>query len=991
MGPRGQGVGRPLDAPRVCVFGEIRLRHGECEVPITGKPARVLAALISSRAGLSLAQLLDTVWPTAPPKSARAALHVHLGTLRKLLAGVPNGPCIERFSAGYRIQLNGWDVDVDLFHRLADEAHELLEADPASACRLASQALMIGSGSPFTIDGEPLFVSVTSQLDVARRDLEESLIEALIASGQLGRAETLVHEMIETEPFRERRWSQLMRIQMLEDRAADALRTFQRARRRFVEDLGIDPGPELQALERAVLTRSVASTTSESEPTDDFDDIPSTPGPIIGRILTLKQIETSMSTGLPVVLLGAPGVGKTRLAIEVARTSVGKDRRSKWIDLRNAQFGDHRLEHRLVDWARRNPNGLVVVDNAENELEELNEVLPILRRLTPDVDVLITSRVPVTIDAAVVIVGPLSLPGSDRPDDIERAESVLLLRSMLAMFAPDVDMPVEAAAALCRRSGGLPLVIKLTAELTRAVPPSVMARRDRVDRHSEIDSAVHAVLDQLGSERAAFLSLSVVAGPQNSRSIAALTGDEKNVDGLIRRLVEYGLLQCDVRRTDAPYSILEPLRDTALGMLTVGARHAALDRLADYCIHLAEGSKLPTATTRDGDPLRLALARELTWHRQSLAHLTAIGDDQRALELVAALELALYGLGWWRTNTELQDAALAIPGPASPLRARVHVARGRPGLLHQFAEDHLDAAVAMADQVGDVATAAKATLDLGILRWWQGRLPEALDLLEEARRMADRCNDCFVATESQRFAGVALVCAGEEDRGFALQLGVLRRVERSRGMALLVPHIRMYLGHCRRHVGDDAAAIADLQHARREYEQIGNRASLIHVCSGLAELYADHEDHDQALRLAGRALEVSAVGQISAYDPWVLCTIARVHASQGDAVGARAAGEAAANAVSTSWIGEVHRVAVELAGVCLAIGDSEAAARLIGVADGNSDRRELPFRPPAEEARFADTRAATQHALGADFARLYQLGKTSTVSESLARLATPLP
>ena len=411
VGRAGRGVARPVDAPRVCVFGELRLSFDECEVPITGKPARVFAALISSRSGLSLTQLLDTVWPAAPPKSARAVLHVHLGTLRKLLAGTPSGPSIERFGSGYRLQLNGWDVDVDLFERLADEAHQLLEADPDSVCLLLGEALTIGSGPPFTIDGEPLFVSVASQLDVTRRDLEESLIEALIASGQLARAETLAHEMIEAEPYRERRWAQLMRIQALEDRAADVLRTFQRARHRLVEDLGIEPGADLQALERAVLTRSDASaTTSGSESVDDFDDVPPTPGPIIGRLQTLKQIETSMSTGLPVVLLGAPGVGKTRLALEVARTSVGRDRESRWIDLRNARFDDHRLEHRLVDWARQNPNGLVVVDNAENEIEELSAALRVMRRLAPDVGVLITSRVPVSVDAAVVIVSPLRCP-----------------------------------------------------------------------------------------------------------------------------------------------------------------------------------------------------------------------------------------------------------------------------------------------------------------------------------------------------------------------------------------------------------------------------------------------------------------------------------------------------------------------------------------------------------------------------------------------------
>ena len=974
-------ISERLRAPRLSAFGQLRLCDGVHETPVVGKPARVLAGLLWRRDGLALDQLIDVVWPDAAPKSARAALHIHLGTVRKLLMNAPPGAAISRSGAIYRLELDGWAVDIDLVEVLTDTAHRMLPTDPMGASEMFQRALSIWTGPPLVVDAQPVSHAITSRYEIARLDLEEARVDALIAAGRSTDAERFSIEMTEAEPYRERRWTQLMRSRAEQGRIADALATFSTARRRLIDDLGVEPGSELQALERSILTRELSSI----EVPEALDNPPPLLGSLVGRGRLLERVEAALAGGAPVVMLGSPGVGKTRLAAEIARRAAENRQQVGWVDLRNARFEDPGMRRRVLTWARTWPSGLVVLDNAEQAIELVQEIVDTVRRSAPGVNIVMTSRVPVDTDCAVMILNPLALPATDDPDEIEEAASVRLLRSMLGLLAPNTAVPPALAAELCRQTGGLPLAIRLTADLARTVPLAEVAHRVSAHLASEMEASVAAMLDHLtDQDRTAFSDLSVVAGALDTRLIGALTGREPGE--AIDALTHYGLLHYDSTTAEAPYSIPEPLRDAAAARLSGAARRIPLDRLADHCIALAEESARPAATTSDGNQLRGDLVRQLRWHRQAMAHLTDIRDDQRALELAGRLELTLYGLGWWTVNTELQDAALAIPGSPSRARARVHSARGRPGLLHQFDDDHILAAIAISNQVGDMSGCAKATYQLGVHRWWQGEWSEAIDLHDRAHHLAEQCNNRFVTVESLRYKGVALVSAGEFERGFDVQLQVLRQAEHGHGGEMLIPHIRMYLGHSRRHVGDDDAATTDLEQACAEFERIGNRASLIHVCAGLAELHADHGRHDQALGHAARALELSASGGITTYDPWVFSTIARVHAANGDLDRARAAADAAAVALATNWEGEIHRVAAELASVSVQLGEIGVAARLIGVADARDDRRELPFQSPAERARIDAARSAARTGLGDDFDRLHRLGATSTVSEALAPL-----
>ena len=115
-------------------------------------------------------------------------------------------------------------------------------------------------------------------------------------------------------------------------------------------------------------------------------------------------------------------------------------------------------------------------------------------------------------------------------------------------------------------------------------------------------------------------------------------------------------------------------------------------------------------------------------------------------------------------------------------------------------------------------------------------------------------------------------------------------------------------------------------------------------------MYTDLGRYDQALEAAARSLDVSAGGPIDVYDPWTLCTTARVHVAVGDEDLARSAAARAVDALTRTFDGETHRVAVELVSVAHGLGERRAALRLAGLADATPDRRELPFRSPGNNA-----------------------------------------
>lgn len=966
------------------------LDDGHDEVAVTGFAARALVALVEHRRGWTLEQLIDLLWPAGPPRTARSAVHVHLGTLRKTLDSVSPGLAVRSEAGVYRLDIDGWVVDTDRATDAAEFAADALDrADADAALAAASSALESWRGPALTVAGEPVLAASTERLRLVRLALEEIHVDALLASGDHVAAEGRAIDLVEAESLREHRWAQLMRARAAQGRTADALATYQEARAVLVSTLGLEPGEELVALERNVLTgRPVLVETPPAAEAPDGDEgldpIPVPLTEIIGRDDEVRQVEDLLARGVAVQLVGAPGAGKTRIAVSVAERAGAP---SAWIDLRNAS---HRRIAEIGDdlerWARRRPAGLLVLDNAERAVDDISALMARFRRSAPDLRVLVTSRVP--LDAPVSVpVEPLALPVGDDSEQIDASPAVQLLRTLLATLSPAEAPEPADLAALCRRMGGLPLGIRVAAELTRRVPLDDIRLASSPRLRSELSDAVDAALERLEpADEKTFSAMCVVAGQVDADLVGALAGRDIG-DDVIGRLVDHGLATYDAPQTHAPYSVPEPLREIGEGRLDDERRSEVNERLVEECLARAERT---TRRDLDGQFLRAVMARELPWYRQALAHLVAVGDDARALRLAGELELSLQSVGWWDALRELLDDALAIPGRPSADRARALAVRGRPGQLHQLDVDRNLAALAMAEDLGDEPELARACIHLGMASWWRGDHDEAIAFHERGREHASRAGSPFLIGEATRWLGLALVTAGRPREGFALQVDLLRMVERSSspGVRAVVPHLRMYLGHSRRHVGELEAALLDLETTRSEFRALGNETSILHVAAGLADVLVDLGRPAEALDVVGDALSIATATRRPNWDSWLLCSAMRARLAQGEETLARAAARGAVRAAERGWDGDQQRIGLELAHLAVERDAHETAARILGAVDALDWPLTAPVRTLAELDRHQQATEAAADALGERFTSAHEDGAASTLAEAAARLLT---
>jgi DNA-binding SARP family transcriptional activator len=225
--------------------------EGPVEVP-GGKPRALLARLLLDAGRVvPAAALVEALWGEVPPPSAPKVLQAHVSALRKVL-----GPeAIETRPPGYA--LRGATSDLVRFEELTERARE--ESDPAARAQLLGEALALWRGDPLAeFRREPFAEEAAARLAELRL---EALAQRIDADLQLGRHEALVGELsglVASAPLRERLREQLMLALYRSGRQADALHVYREGRATLVDELGIEPGPELQRLEQAILRHDAA-------------------------------------------------------------------------------------------------------------------------------------------------------------------------------------------------------------------------------------------------------------------------------------------------------------------------------------------------------------------------------------------------------------------------------------------------------------------------------------------------------------------------------------------------------------------------------------------------------------------------------------------------------------------------------------------------------------------------------------------------------------
>ena len=251
------------------VLGDPCLRIGGRELPFpAGRPGRLLASLLIARGRVVTDdRLIDEVWGEDLPVDARAALHTTVGRARRALG--PEGARIGRTAVGYRLDLAGVDLDADRFAAALARAHALEDIGRLAAY---DEALALWRGSPWAGLAADVARGEALRLEEAYLAAREERAEVLLALGRPREAADELRQLVTEHPLRDRPTMLLMRALHHLGASADALAAYAAHRKALADELGLDPSPELDDVQRDILARTPPPPSPGTTPSRDRSD-----------------------------------------------------------------------------------------------------------------------------------------------------------------------------------------------------------------------------------------------------------------------------------------------------------------------------------------------------------------------------------------------------------------------------------------------------------------------------------------------------------------------------------------------------------------------------------------------------------------------------------------------------------------------------------------------------------------------------------------------
>src|SRR3954451_9476018 len=321
------------------ILGSIRARDDDRVLALGGPRQLALLAmlLVHRNQAVSPDLLIDAVWNGESDAGAAKRLQVAVARLRAALQSGSGEAPLHSTAGGYVLELDADQLDAERFGRLVDRATaRLADGEAETGADMLAQALALWRG-PALAD-----VAFADFAQAEIRRLEELRLHALEAridaDLEVGRHAALIGELWDLSlrfPTRERLAAQLMLALYRDGRQTDALEVYQRTRTRLAEDIGLDPGPSLQALQADILAQAARIAApgdgpAAATPPDTGPAVPALPVPsseLIGRGQRVADIEALLEQhpGRLVTLVGPGGVGKTRVALAVGHHARGGD------------------------------------------------------------------------------------------------------------------------------------------------------------------------------------------------------------------------------------------------------------------------------------------------------------------------------------------------------------------------------------------------------------------------------------------------------------------------------------------------------------------------------------------------------------------------------------------------------------------------------------------------------------------------------------------
>ncbi|MFZ4718931.1 MAG: BTAD domain-containing putative transcriptional regulator [Ilumatobacteraceae bacterium] len=876
---------------------------------------RLLAALVLHRRQfVSTGRLAEFVWGDDQPNDPVAALHTLVSRLRAFL---DDRVSISSSTGAYRLTAAPGALDVDLVDAWRATT-ESLHGDGRVAALDALLSLFRGEAFADLDDVEAL--PARAQLQDTRLDICEARAASLSELGRYEEAVTVLRAVILEAPERESAVLSLMAALYASGQQVAALAAASALRRHLRDEFGIDPSPSITELELAVLRHEVGHPPGRaSRNTDPPAQVPRPLTSFVGRASEVAELRALAEERRLITVIGPGGIGKTRVAMEVAAGVHAGHGITHFIELAEVENGEDllsvvaghvsaaqsktaSLEAAVIGRLDAGPT-LVVLDNCEHLRPAVASLVARLLAATRHLSVLATSR------------EPLRVSGEHRwmlqPLRIEDAADLFLDRARAIDRAFDATADDPRVIELCRRLDGLPLAVELAASAMsgRGLDQLIRQLADRFDtlasddpalppRHQSLAATLEWSYSRLDwAEQHAFDRLGVFAGAFSADEVRQLVGEQSA--RMLPKLVERSMLVHRDSAGASTYEMLDTMRAYARQQ-----RGDALDD--DRALHASWTLAASVdAASRVLGPDELDCFR---WYRNNLANLrqahhwfVAQGDHDNRIRLVDSLIMWAWQhrqpevLGWAEllaadaptedaelaairagvstialARTRVADVRLAEECVAAGGRASHHAAAlaqyaaldvgmfvGRYDLAEQHAREALEHAVASPSSIDSVQLAFFATNGLAFANFYLGRVEEAEHWCADAERRA-------VQQDSLSAHGWVALARGE---GYAVRDPGRAKVHADRCLALIDPkeHVALHemASHLRTFIGTQLGDPAALERLCRHLERLEAAATWHELTTALcvaAETLA-------TLGHAGEATQVVAAVMASSADP----------------------------------------------------------------------------------------------------------------------------
>ncbi|HEY4610611.1 MAG TPA: BTAD domain-containing putative transcriptional regulator [Ilumatobacteraceae bacterium] len=779
----------------IAVLGPVEARRdGQLVSVPAGKTSQLLVRLALDAGNLVRTdRLVEDLWGDDSVTTSRNTVQSKIAKLRRAL-GDP--PVIVGGDGGYTLTIDPLQVDaLEVLARATEATARFGDGDHDGVAAMCAMTLQMFRGDVLAAAGDSDWaIPHRARVDAARMQLIEIGCSARL---QLGDTNDVIGDLevaVATYPYQESLWVLLITALYQAGRQADALETYQRIRQLLADELGLDPGPQLQQLEQQILIhdRTIEPVGVSTAQVPTIGNLPSISAELVGREAEIDALCGLVTSNRLVEIVGPGGIGKTAVAIAAARfaLSYGVGLDGVWlarletavtandvvdtlIAAVNVTGGEAALYERL-----RDGTALIILDNCEHVVDAAADLAGRLLDAASGLRVLCTSQVPLGIDGETLFeLAPLAL--SDAAE--------LFTRRATAQRKNDRLVGDHAAVLeLCRSLDGLPLAIELAAARTKTLSIDEITRRlddrfnvlnDPTSRRPERRRALKATIrwsyellfpdDQRG-----LWTLATFAGGAPLGAIESVLGALGVPPGaaidVVSRLASRSLLIVEDDTSMAVrYRLLDSVR--AFALEAMADANVSNTGQSAHAAWFAEAARSSTQGVRSSSQ-----AEHLAFARRERANIDAALAWTMSHDPLLALTIAT-GFGWaWvvlgdSRGADRLVAALASVGSDAPAVDRA-TALLLAGWLEAStgdlapAREHVAAAAELAEAIGDVDLQARCCYYLAYVVSHHGDFSQALELTDRSRALYAELDRAWDKAANGLFAARAAISAGDEAR-----------------------------------------------------------------------------------------------------------------------------------------------------------------------------------------------------------------------------------